>query len=159
MLSTLYIPQTSYLAKSLCGTRFGTGIWEWGRLSFHKSGCRRDKALSRSCAGLQKESVEKVMGLTTGRGSCRPGIWGLAEQRGQEQEAAENWELKHSGHQQPGKSSWECRVKKREGVERGSIWDKEPAGKCRDESTEQRQMCERWEQDKHKGRRNLAAEE
>jgi len=44
-------------------------------------------------------------------------------------------------------------------VGRGSIWDKEPAGKCRDEGTEQRRVCERWEQDKRKDRRNVAAEE
>lgn len=101
---------------------------------FLKSGCRRTKPLSRSCAGLQKKPIEKFMGLKTGSGSCRPSIWGLAQQWGQIEETAEEWELR----EWPGTGRWECRVKKREAVGRRSIWDKEPAGKHRDEVQQKR---------------------
>lgn len=68
-------------------------IWNWKlgmRETLLKSGCRRDKPLSRTCAGLQKKSIEKFMGLKTGHGSCRPSIWGLAEQR-ETQQAPGAW--------------------------------------------------------------------
>lgn len=123
--------------------------------SFLKSGCRRDKPLSRSCAGLRKKSTEKFMGLKIGNGSCRMSAWGLAEQRDQKQHTVENWK---QAQQKP-----EAKAGENIGSKRGREWEEGAFGiRSLWENVgmkAQRQVCKSWELDKHKGTRNLAAEE
>lgn len=61
-------PRLHILPKGFVAPNMGTG--NEGESSL-KSGCRRDKPLSRSCAAPQEKCIEKFMELKTRNGSYR----------------------------------------------------------------------------------------
>lgn len=118
ILSTLYILQTSYFAKSFCGTRFGTGNWEWGRLSFRKSGCRRIKQWAGPVLDCRRNPLRN--------------LWSLKLDVGAVDWAFEGWLSKEArNRRQQGTGSWNTagtrsleKAGEKVGSKRGKEWEK-----------------------------------